>query len=189
MVSQYPMKRCMVSLENENVQNVHNEQIDNEKKLIQRELMEEEKRIRKEQEAASARSVDVDKSVASLSSIHGEKVEVEAELEEEKDKILGDGLTLVTCEEYAQVLISSQEEPGLKIEDEEKVLPITNMIMNFDHDEINLKEGPKQSLIEEDTDHVELTIEDGILPKDVYDNEDMEMKGNVLQVQDKFFPY
>ncbi|CAL1407469.1 unnamed protein product [Linum trigynum] len=111
-----------------------------------------------------------------------------AELEEvldEKEEVLVEGLTIVTCEEDAQALILSQEEPELEVEDEEKVLPITNMIMDFDHDEINLKEGPKQSLIEEATDHVELTIEDGILPKDVYDNEDMssllEMKCHTMK--------
>ncbi|CAL1402372.1 unnamed protein product [Linum trigynum] len=77
----------------------------------------------KEQEAVSgARFVDVDKSDASLNSIHGEEVEVEAGVEEEKDEVLVDGLTIVTCEDDAQVLISSQEEPkfevGEKVEEE-----------------------------------------------------------------------
>ncbi|CAL1407468.1 unnamed protein product [Linum trigynum] len=75
-----------------------------------------------------------------------------AELEEvldEKEEVLVEVLTIVTCEEDAQALILSQEEPELEVDDEEKVLPITNMIVHFDHDEINLKEGPKQSLIEE----------------------------------------
>ncbi|CAL1379575.1 unnamed protein product [Linum trigynum] len=93
-----------------------------------------------------------------LTSLLEESFEEEvAELEdvlEEKEEVLVDGLVTATCGEIAQALTPSQQEPELKIEDEEKVLPITNMIMDFDNDEINLKEGPKQSLIEEATDHV-----------------------------------
>ncbi|CAL1401979.1 unnamed protein product [Linum trigynum] len=73
-----------------------------------KELMEEEKN-KKEQEAASARSIDINKHDASSCSIHGEEVKVEVEVEEEKDKVLVDGLAIVTCEDDAQVLISSQE--------------------------------------------------------------------------------
>ncbi|CAL1412107.1 unnamed protein product [Linum trigynum] len=72
----------------------------------------------KEQEAASARSVDVDKSDVSLNSIHGEEVQVEDEVEKE---VLVDGLTIVTCEEDSRALISSQEEPELEVEEANEV--------------------------------------------------------------------
>ncbi|CAL1381648.1 unnamed protein product [Linum trigynum] len=116
--------------------------------------MEAGKRIKKEQEAACARSVDIDLSHDSSSSIRSEEVvvaanvndekedattnmstsRVEEEVEEKaKEEVLVDGLVIATCGEIAKALMPSQEKPKLKIEDEEKVLPIINMIMDCDH--------------------------------------------------------
>ncbi|CAL1369521.1 unnamed protein product [Linum trigynum] len=82
MASQCPKKRRMVPLENKNVQNV---QSDNENKLVQRELIEADKRIKIEQEVVCARSVDIDSSHDSSRSIGGDEVVVEANVNDEKE--------------------------------------------------------------------------------------------------------
>ncbi|CAL1411255.1 unnamed protein product [Linum trigynum] len=101
--------------------------------------MEADESLVQEQEAASARSVDIDLSHDSSSSIRGEEVVVEGEVndekedstmnmitshveeeveEEAKEKVFVDGLVIATCGEIAQALMPSQQEPELKIEDD-----------------------------------------------------------------------
>ncbi|CAL1379683.1 unnamed protein product [Linum trigynum] len=60
------------------------------------------------------------------------------------------------------------------------------MMLDFDHDEVNWKDDPEESsLVEEATNHVELTIRDEVLPKVVHDNEGMETKGNLPQFEER----
>ncbi|CAL1359740.1 unnamed protein product [Linum trigynum] len=91
--------------------------------------MEEEKN-KKEQEAASARSIDINKHGASSSLIHGEEVEVEIEEDvDEKEEVLVDGLTIVTCEEDSQALISAQKELESEVEELEEAKEVKEGIL------------------------------------------------------------
>ncbi|CAL1356183.1 unnamed protein product [Linum trigynum] len=148
-----------------------------------------------EQEIEKARFIDIDQTDASSSSIRGEtdkrSVKVDKHIPsnevflpfsqpEFEEKVLD--VELATCGEDAQALMPLKEEPELEIEG--KPLPITNMIMAFDR--VSLMDVPEElPLIQDSTNHVEFTTEDGILPKPVYYNEDIEIKENVLRVDEK----
>ncbi|CAL1411541.1 unnamed protein product [Linum trigynum] len=106
-----------------------------------------------EQEIKKARFIDIDQTDASSSSIRGEtdkrSVKVDKHIPsnevslpfsqpEFEEKVLD--VELATCEEDAQALMPSKEEPELEIEG--KSLPITKMIMAFD--KVSLMDVPEE---------------------------------------------